>query len=135
MKYKVTVAVCVFVFVLGWARTGMCKYRVTTEQGHYMLDAEFETNPITVGLHSLVLQLRAQRSDEPAADLLKIEIVSWMPVHGHGAMHVPVVTAEGNGIFHVEGLQFTMPGDWEVHIRMEADGIEDSAVFDVRVDP
>ncbi|MCC7276595.1 MAG: FixH family protein [Alphaproteobacteria bacterium] len=48
----------------------------------------------------------------PAPDLVRVD--AWMPEHGHGMNYGPVVTAERDGRWRVDGLMFHMPGRWEI---------------------
>ncbi len=134
MKYGLIVVS--FVFLLsGWAGTVALAYPIATEQGHYELEVEFAKNPVTVGMNDLMLKIHEQGSRKPGRESLKIEIVPWMPMHEHVTMEMPEITPMGEGNFQVKGLNFSMPGDWEVHIRMDSGGKEDSAVVDVKVGP
>lgn len=68
-------------------------------------------------------------------DGLTLDVLPWMPAHGHGAPGHPTVTAGGSGVYLVESLQFTMPGTWELRVTMRGDGgFEDHATakLDVR---
>jgi len=133
MKYIFIVLGALWMVLYGWVQTGLCESRVSTEQGVYQVNVEFETDPVTVGMNALTLKILEEDSGKPVRDSLKIEIVPWMPLHEHGDTHMPEIRALGGGTFHVEGLNFTMPGDWEVYIRMDSGGNEDTAVVDVRV--
>ena len=135
MNCRFCVATTVWMFLLVWAQPGMCGLRVGTEQGEYQLDVEFGANPVRVGMNVVTLRLRDMGSKEPVGESMKIEIVPWMPMHEHTVMEMPRIQAMGAGEFRVEDLHFTMPGDWEVHLRMDSGGREDSAVFDVKVEP
>jgi hypothetical protein len=47
-------------------------------------------------------------------DGLTLDVVPWMPAHGHGASAKPTVTPKGNGRYVVSDVSFFMPGDWEL---------------------
>jgi hypothetical protein len=48
-----------------------------------------------------------------------IEVDGGMPQHGHGLPTQPRVTRElGDGRYLVEGMKFSMPGWWELKLRV-----------------
>ena len=53
-----------------------------------------------------------------------INVTPYMPEHGHGVPLAPRVTDEGAGSYHVEEINFTMPGLWELRFEIECDSSE-----------
>jgi hypothetical protein len=51
----------------------------------------------------------------------------------HHAPEVGVVTDLGEGRYAVEGLVFSMPGTWRLHIEATRDTLEDETTFDLDV--
>lgn len=51
-------------------------------------------------------------------DGLHLEVVPWMPAMGHGSSVTPTVTAKGSGKYVAEGVEFFMPGRWELRVAM-----------------
>src|SRR3954468_14520743 len=47
-------------------------------------------------------------------DGLVLDVVPWMPAHGHGASAKPAITARGGGKYVLSDVNFFMPGDWEL---------------------
>jgi hypothetical protein len=47
-------------------------------------------------------------------DGLAVDVVPWMPAHGHGASVVPTVVAKGAGKYVVTNVSLFMPGEWEL---------------------
>jgi hypothetical protein len=47
-------------------------------------------------------------------DGLALDVVPWMPSHGHGASTKPAVLAKGGGNYVVTDVNFFMPGEWEL---------------------
>ena len=64
-----------------------------------------------------------------------VNVNGGMPQHGHGMPTQPQVhpgTAPGE--YRVDGLQFSMPGWWEVHVYVSKDRIDDIATFNLVFD-
>jgi hypothetical protein len=59
-----------------------------------------------------------------------------MPAHGHGLPTRPKVTRESPpGTYVIEGMKFSMPGQWELLIAVQKLPDSDVTAFDVVVDP
>lgn len=67
-------------------------------------------------------------------DGLTIDVVAWMPSHGHGANGTPVVTPLGDGSYRIDGCALTMAGAWQIRMTMRGpDGSEDHATTTIEV--
>ncbi len=64
-------------------------------------------------------------------DGLVLTVVPWMPSHGHGSSVVTTVTAKGTGKYVVDGLQFFMPGRWELRVAIGEPASDVVFTFDV----
>jgi hypothetical protein len=63
-------------------------------------------------------------------DGLSLQVVPWMPAHGHGTAAAPVVTPLGEGRYLVKPAYLYMAGRWE--LRTTIDGSDSVVpVFDV----
>ena len=61
-----------------------------------------------------------------------LTINATMPAHNHGMNTEAVVTANGDGTFAVDGLQFHMSGRWRVDALVSSPNrLEESAWFDI----
>lgn len=113
---------------------GFATQKNTTEQGLYFVSIAFKNAPVKVGNNSLKLFIGDPRSKSPLKQKLDIELVSWMPAHEHGTSAVPVVRELGRGEYSVEQINLTMPGLWEIYVRInKGKKGEDTAVFNVQV--
>lgn len=121
------------ILLLGLFLFGFDKREVGTEQGHYLVAVESLTNPIKVGRNTMKLTIKDKNSGKPAGKKLTIEVIPWMPAHEHGTSEVPIIKETRVGEYLIERLTFTMPGDWEVYIRLREGRREDTAVFNVSV--
>ena len=59
-------------------------------------------------------------------DGLTVDVLPWMPAHGHGGSTHPTATATAPGIFLVQPVSFFMSGAWE--LRTMIGGQRDDAV-------
>lgn len=66
--------------------------------------------------------------------LTDVSFVPFMSKHGHGLGRIkPKVSIGELGAVSVTGLQFTMPGPWEISVKGTVDGVADEAVLNVDV--
>jgi len=128
LRMIVALTLILFVFFL----CGFTKKAVNTENGLYQIDIEMEEQ-IHVGHNSMKMRIEKQMDKQPIDQDAMIEIVTWMSVHEHGTKVSPVITPLGDGNYTVEMLNFTMPGPWEILIRISKDDKEDTAVLNVSV--
>lgn len=75
-----------------------------------------DTTPIAVGRH-FTIHVRLCPVD---AVLARVD--ATMPAHRHGMNYRPSIKPMGDGRWHVEGLMFHMPGDWELRLDVQAGG-------------
>jgi len=62
----------------------------------------------------------------------EISVSGGMPEHNHGFPTAPRVTEYlGNGDYSMQGVRFSMPGWWEMHLKIMADGQSDEVVFNL----
>jgi hypothetical protein len=63
---------------------------------------------------------------------LTVDVVPWMPAHGHGTSVQPVTTVTDPGVVVATPVYLYMSGEWE--LRMTISGaVEDSAVATVQI--
>jgi hypothetical protein len=106
----------------------------TTEQGLYFVSIEFTRAHVTVGKNSMKLFIGDHKSKAPLKQKLNIEIVPWMPAHEHGTSTLPIIKELGKGEYSVEQVNLSMPGLWEIYVRInKGKKGEDTAVFNVNV--
>lgn len=90
-----------------------------------------EVDPSTLPLNEFV-ELKVMVYD--AADALvpnaTISIGGGMPGHGHGLPTSPEVRSNADGSYVVEGLKFSMPGQWVLVFDILANGTSDSATVE-----
>lgn len=57
-----------------------------------------------------------------------IEAFLWMPSMGHGSSPLKIDKVD-SGIYRISRVYFSMPGDWEIHIKISADKATDELVI------
>ncbi len=81
-------------------------------------------------LHAWTVAVEAK--DGTPVDGAVLELAADMPQHLHGLGSVPRVTPLGRGKFRVEGLNFQMPGWWQITVKVRArDAPEEALRFDL----
>jgi nitrogen fixation protein FixH len=96
--------------------------------GELRLSPTFSPEPSVTGRNAM--QLRLSDPSGGAVDGAQFAIELWMPAHGHGGSSVPTVTERGGGKYESDDLIFTMPGEWEVRILVDAGERHDAFVFE-----
>lgn len=98
-----------------------------TEKGLYSVEMLVLGGELMIGKNSLdIIVHDAGDADVMGAD---IAVVPWMPEMGHGVKEKPAITERGGGLYSVENVEITMPGLWEVRVKIDRGGQEDLAVF------
>lgn len=77
-------------------------------------------------------QLRVTAPDGTPVSNASVSVDGGMPQHGHGLPTRPRVTREvGPGVYALEGMKFSMTGWWDLRLNIAADGVADTAVFNI----
>lgn len=75
----------------------------------------------------------ADAPERPREDV-SLAVDAAMPQHGHGMNRVPRVEKLEAGRFHVDGLDFHMPGKWELYFDVARGALVERAQTDVEVE-
>lgn len=102
------------------------KYRVTLYSN---------TFPIPIQkIHSWTA--RIEQANGKPLEKAKIYIHGGMPVHRHGFPVTPRVRKYlGDGKFLIEGVKFSMIGDWEMRLNIKEKTVRDRAIFKIKIAP
>ena len=65
-------------------------------------------------------------------DGLTVDVVPWMPAHGHGTSVQPVTTATEPGVVVATPVYLYMSGEWQLRLTMSG-ALADSAVATVQI--
>jgi len=130
IKVMISAALCMLSMLL---LSGSTFQQNATEQGLYFVSLEFAGAQARVGDNNVKVFVGDKRSKAPK-EKLDIEIVPWMPAHEHGTTALPVIKEVGKGQYLVERVNLSMPGLWELYVRInKGKRGEDTAVFNINV--
>ena len=109
------------------------QFTESSKQNTYRVSLKSNVNPLPLDtIHSWTLLL--QNSDGKTIDDAKIMVYGGMPAHKHGFPTNPQVTEKlGSGRYLVDGIKFSMPGQWEIWLDIVANGKKDKAIFTIDV--
>jgi len=116
------------VFLMAFEKKG-----INTEQGLYSVDVQSAADPVMVGKNRMTVKINDVKSMKPIERKLDMDVIPWMTAMEHGSSDIAVVTYLGKGQYRVEGINFTMPGDWDVYLKLREGEKDDTAVFTVHV--
>lgn len=100
------------------------KYKVTLYSNQF---------PLTTGkIHNWTVQVLTP--DNKPVENVKIYVHGGMPVHRHGFPTKPRVTKYlGEGRYLVNGVKFSMHGNWEMRFNIKETTKRDRAIFHIKV--
>ena len=88
-------------------------------EGLYELEIHHEPHPPVSGPHQLGLLLSAADGLLPVADAL-LSVEPYMPSMDHGIADEPSVVELGEGFYQID-FAYSMPGEWELRLTIDAD--------------
>jgi hypothetical protein len=100
-----------------------------TAHEKYLVEVRSLADPIAINkMHAWEIRLRSP-SGAPVSGA-RISVGGGMPQHGHGFPTQPKVTKElGDGRYLLEGMKFSMPGWWELKLKVDAASGADEITF------
>lgn len=98
--------------------------RVRTTDGLYVVHLEARPRPLVAG-EATTLTVEIEVDDLPVADTT-LAVEPWMPDHGHGVSPAPTVAADLDGV-HTATWTYSMPGRWELTLRVDGPDGQDHA--------
>lgn len=106
-----------------------------TYQNKYQVSLHAPAEPIAINkLHAW--EIRLSTSSGAAVTGAHIGIDGGMPQHGHGLPTQPRITRElGEGRYLLEGMKFSMPGWWEIKVKVDAASGHDEVTFNTVIAP
>lgn len=98
-----------------------------SEQGTYHAQLNCQTPPSVGPFQACHLQLS---SKESLAEKLEIAVDGGMPAHGHGLPTDPIAVATTKaGQYRIEGLKYSMPGEWLLGFLVQTEDKQDKIIF------
>jgi hypothetical protein len=106
-----------------------------TNQHRYQVSLQAPAEPIAINkLHAWEIRLRTFSG--AAITGAHIDVDGGMPQHGHGFPTQPRITRElGDGRYLLEGMKFSMPGWWEIKLKVDAVFGYDEVTFNTVIVP
>ena len=106
-----------------------------SEEKKYKVSLYTENFPLPTGkIHTWTLDVKTP--DGQPVENVKIYVHGGMPVHQHGFPTSPRITEYlGNGRYLVDGVKFSMVGDWEMrfNIKEEKKNKRDRVIFNIKI--
>jgi hypothetical protein len=101
----------------------------TSQRGMFVVSYRSTLEPIQINkLHAWLIHIENAAGEAVVG--ATIEASGGMPAHNHGLPTRPRVTAElGGGDYRLDGMRFHMAGQWQVTLRISADGNTDTVVI------
>jgi hypothetical protein len=101
---------------------------MVTEDELYSVEMLVIGNMLKVGMNSVDVIIHDSNDNDVMG--AEVTVTPWMPEMGHGVKEVPKVTDRGGGLYSVENVEISMPGLWQLRVKVKKDGKEDTAVFE-----
>lgn len=99
----------------------------TSDGGHYQASLQCAAVPTVGAFQPCHLHLT---SEQPLPTDLQIAVDGGMPAHGHGLPTAPqAVATDKAGVFRIDGLKYSMPGEWVVGFLLHTAQTQDKVVF------
>lgn len=98
-----------------------------TDSGLFHIKLSATEKLLKYGRNEVIVRIADSKGRE--VEHAQIEIVPWMPEHGHGAMWPPATIEQGNGLYR-SVIALTMTGHWQLKVIVHKGDLEDSATFD-----
>lgn len=73
------------------------------------------------GSNTFTVKLAAGSIAPGTKEHTSVEVTPWMPAMGHGASTDPTIVETGPGSFRVDEVMFSMPGTWELRVKVASD--------------
>lgn len=99
-----------------------------TEYGLFIVETIIEKGDLRVGENRPIKIILRDSSGSPVEGAY-IKATPWMTEHGHGSNKATQVKEEGNGLYIIENINFTMKGKWDLIIEIKYSSREDSTVI------
>ena len=105
----------------------------TTVNGRYAVRLVAEREPVPLNrVHRWTVRLTPTAAAAGAVGDVTVSIDGGMPQHGHGLPTAPRVTGRlPDGRLIVDGMKFSMPGWWELRVRVAGATGTDSVTFNL----
>lgn len=86
---------------------------------HYIVSTHTEQFPIPMHrIHSWRLNIKTLEGNNVTN--ARVKVYGGMPAHKHGLPTQPSASEIGNGIYRIQGVKFSMGGEWELWFEVSS---------------
>jgi len=104
-----------------------------TKEGNYSVELVFKDGTIKEGINNIDIIIHDR--DNMDVTGAAVSIIPYMPIHQHSADMTPIVIERGGGTYSARNVDITMPGRWQLTVRVSTVRANDEAVFDLMIEP
>lgn len=105
----------------------------TSTDGLLKAQLQMESGHLGIGKYQQ-WRLTLLDTNEQAVFPAQIRIGGGMPAHGHGLPTQPQISAYlGDGAYLIEGMKFTMAGDWIMLFEVDSAEFSTQVQFDINI--
>lgn len=98
---------------------------------HFRITYQSKVEPLPLNrIHSWILHV--ETLDGKPVGNAEITVHGGMPAHKHGLPTEPAITEIGDGDYLVEGIKFSMTGEWQFWFNVRAGQASDEVKFDIK---
>ena len=128
-----TVLLCVLVLLLASTVNASPSWTAKTAAGHFQVSLQPQASQYSIGeYHNWILRLKDE-DGQPVANA-RLALSGGMIGHGHGMPSKPAISATKQaGEYLIEGMLFSMVGDWTLVITVQTPDHQDTARFDIEL--
>lgn len=105
---------------------------LVSADGHFQAELTAMPTKSVVGDNMVHLELM-NAENEPISGAT-IEVEAFMPMHGHGTPEAPTFSEDGDGLYTISNINYTMPGIWELRIDITSGETQDRIVAEYTVE-
>ena len=99
---------------------------------HFRLYYKSTVNPLPLyRIHGWIIHI--DTLDGKPVNGARVIVYGGMPAHRHGLPTRPRVSETGEGHYFLEGLKFSMTGEWELWFEVRANGNTDKVKIDLKL--
>jgi hypothetical protein len=103
---------------------------VNSTSGSLHVELRSVPDPMVRGQN--VAQLALTDGSGQPVDGVTVEVLPWMPSHGHGTSQAVEITDQGGGVFIANPLYLFMAGEWQIQMKFQG-AVDDTAMATVEI--
>jgi len=109
------------------------RWSAKTEAGKFSLSIYPQAGKYQIGdYHSWIIQVKNNKG-QMVSDA-QLGFSGGMIGHGHGMPSEPSIKPLGEGKYLMEGVLFSMAGEWTFYFLVQTAGLQDKARFDISLE-